>query len=436
MKYIIVLGDGMADYHSGPLGNATPLELAHKPNIDFLAAQSVAGLIKTIPEGMKPASDVANLSVLGYDPKSCYTGRSPLEALSMGIHMSDTDIALRTNLVTLSDDEKLEDKVMLDYSAGEISTEEAAQLMEELQKQLGSERFAFYAGVSYRHCLIDHNGSLDTVFTPPHDISGKKISEYLPEGENGAVFLEMIKKSMGILRNHPLNRKRIAAGKAPASSIWFWGAGTKPDLTPFFDKYKLKGAVISAVDLLKGIAVGAGMKIYNVEGATGNIDTNFKGKAQAVIQALDDGCDFVYLHIEAPDECGHRGESANKILAIEKIDEVVGYIYNTLTERKEDFVLAVLPDHATPLCVKTHVSDPVPYFVYRSGKHSNGIPKYTEKGAEGGLFLNNGCELIALMIKRGNYDRIDKRRTKTKISKFLQGQRTRRHRVGVIDTRQ
>lgn len=402
MKYIIVLGDGMADYHSGPLGNATPLELAHKPNIDFLAAQSVAGLIKTIPDGMKPASDVANLSVLGYDPKSCYTGRSPLEALSMGINMSDTDIALRTNLVTLSDDEKFEDKVMLDYSAGEISTEEATQLLTELQKHLGSDRFAFYSGVSYRHCLIDHNGALDTSFTPPHDISGKKIAEYLPEGENSAVFTEMIKKSVGILRKHPLNQKRIAEGKAPAAAVWFWGAGTKPALTPFFDKYRLKGAVISAVDLLKGIAVGAGMKNYNVKGATGNIDTNFSGKAQAVIQALDDGCDFVYLHIEAPDECGHRGESANKIHAVEKIDEVVGYIYNTLTERKENFVLAVLPDHATPLCVRTHVSDPVPYFVFRSGKQGKGIPKYTEKDAKDGLFLENGGELIKLMIQRGN----------------------------------
>ncbi len=402
MKYIIVLGDGMADYHSGPLGNATPLELARKPNIDFLATQSVAGLIKTIPDGMKPASDVANLSVMGYDPKTCYTGRSPLEALSMGIQMSDTDIALRTNFVTLSDEEKLEDKVMLDYSAGEISTGEAAQLIAELQKQLGSDRFAFYAGVSYRHCLIDHNGDLNTVFTPPHDISGKKIAEYLPKGEGSAVFTEMIKSSMAILKNQPLNLKRIAAGKAPASSVWFWGAGTKPALTPFFDKYGLKGAVISAVDLLKGIAVGADMKNYNVEGATGNIDTNFKGKAETVIQALDDGCDFVYLHIEAPDECGHRGEAANKILAIKKIDEVVGYIYNTLTERQEDFVLAVLPDHATPLSLKTHVADPVPYLVYRSGKQSNGIPKYTELDAKYGLFLTNGGELIKLMIERGN----------------------------------
>ncbi len=401
MKYIIVLGDGMADYHSGPLGNATPLELAHKPYIDDLASKSVFGLIKTIPDGMKPASDVANLSVMGYDPKTSYTGRSPLEALSMGINMSDTDIALRTNLVTLSDDEKLEDKVMLDYSAGEISTKEAAQLMEEIQRQLGNDRFVYHAGISYRHCLIDHSGTLDTQFIPPHDISGKKIAEYLPKGADSAVFTQMIEKSIAILKDHPTNLERIARGKPPASAVWFWGAGTKPALTAFFDKYQLKGAVISAVDLLKGIAVGADMKNYHVEGATGNIDTNFSGKAQAVIQALDEGNDFVYLHIEAPDECGHRGEADNKILAIEKIDEVVGHIYTTLTERNEDFVLAVLPDHGTPLSVRTHVADPVPYFVYRSGQHEKGMSKYTEKAAKNGLWLEDGGDLIKLMLTRG-----------------------------------
>lgn len=402
MKYIIVLGDGMADYHSGPLGNSTPLELAKKPNIDFLASKAVAGLIKTIPDGMKPASDVANLSVLGYDPSVCYTGRSPLEALSMGINMTDTDIAIRTNLVTLTGDGELEDMVMADYSAGEISTEEAAGLLAEVQKQLGNSRLSFYSGVSYRHCLIDREGDLNTVFTPPHDISDKKVAEYLPKGNSSAVFVDMIRKSVGILRAHPINRKRIAAGKRPASAIWFWGAGTKPRLTPFYEKYKLNGAVISAVDLLKGIAVGAGMKNYSVEGATGNIDTNFRGKAKAVIQALDEGNDFVYLHIEAPDECGHRGEAANKILAIEKIDEVVGYIYKTLSDRNEDFVLAVLPDHATPLCLKTHVADPVPYLVYCSTNAAYGIPKYTEKDAEHGFRLHTGAELIKLMLQRGN----------------------------------
>lgn len=398
MRYIIVLGDGMADYHRGPLGNNTPLELAVKPNIDNLCYNGKSGLIKTIPEGMKPASDVANLSVMGYDPTVYYSGRSPLEALSIGVKMEDSDIALRVNLVTLSDDEVFEEKTMLDYSAGEISTKEAELIIKSVQKELGNDRFKFYNGVSYRHCLIDKEGNLDTEFTPPHDISDQKITDYLPTGKDGETFLQLIKQSAELLKNHPVNLKRIAEGKNPATAVWFWGAGTKPSLPSFYEKYKLKGAVISAVDLIKGIAKGAEMKVYEVEGATGNLDTNFKGKAQAVIQAVKDGYDFVYLHIEAPDECGHRGEGENKIKAIEKIDEVTAFIVNSLNEMKEDYVVAVLCDHATPLCLKTHTSDPVPYIIYNSTKNYLSGLKYTEKDAQKGEFLQSGGMLIKTML--------------------------------------
>lgn len=403
MKYIIVLGDGMADYHRGPLGNVTPLEVAKKPNIDFLAQNGRVGLIKTIPDGMQPASDVANLSVMGYDPKKYYSGRSPLEALSIGVAMNDKDIAIRTNLVFLSDEENYEDKVMLDYSAGEISTKEAKELIDYIQKELGNERFSFNAGISYRHCLIDNKGVINAEFTPPHDISDKNIKGYLPTGEGGKAFLEMQQKSYELLKNHAINRERIRQGKKAANSIWFWGAGTKPHLTPFSEKYGINGAVISAVDLLKGIAIGAGMKTYEVEGATGNIDTNFMGKAAKVIEALDDNNDFVYLHIEAPDECGHQGDAKNKILAIEKIDEVVGYIYRGLKQRKEDFVMAVLPDHATPLCLKTHTDDPVPYLIYKSYNEERSLLNFTENEAKKGIYLDEGPRLIEAMLEnRGN----------------------------------
>lgn len=398
MRYIIVLGDGMADYHRGPLGKSTPLEKAVKPNIDKLCYYGKCGLIKTIPDGMKPASDVANLSVMGYDPTVYYSGRSPLEALSMGVQMLEDDIALRANLVTLSDETKLEDKTMLDYSAGEISTSEAKILMQDIQNALGNDRFQFYSGISYRHCLIDKKGSMSTVFTPPHDISDKNIAKFLPQGEGSGEYLDLIKKSIEILDEHPINLKRKAQGKKPASAVWFWGAGTKPSLPMFSDRYNLKGAVISAVDLIKGIAKGAGMKVYEVEGATGNIDTNFAGKAQAVIQAIKDGYDFVYLHIEAPDECGHRGEGDNKIKAIEKIDEVTGYIKSKLDNLNEEYVIAVLCDHATPLCLKTHASDPVPYLIYYSTKELKSGLKYTELEAQKGDFLDNGGMLIMNMF--------------------------------------
>lgn len=400
MKYIIILGDGMADYHKGPLGNATPLELANKPHIDKLAKKGTVGLIKTIPDGIKPGSDVANLSVMGYNPKLCYSGRSPLEALSIGVPMADTDITLRTNLVMLSDEEKYEDKTMLDYSSGEITTPESRALMSAIQAELGNDRFRFYGGVSYRHCLVDHQGKLDTAFTPPHDISDRCIGPYLPKGGDAEYYLELMKRSVKILAEHPVNKKRIAEGKHPATSMWFWGAGTKPLLADFSEKYGLKGAMISAVDLLKGIAVGAKMKNYDVENVTGNIDSNFYGKAMAALQAIDDGYDFVYVHMEAPDECGHRGEGQNKIIAVEKVDYVTGIVEEGLRARGLDFTMAILPDHPTPLCTKTHASDPVPYVIYRSNDEKNCGLSYNELNGEKGPYLDCGEALMETMLNK------------------------------------
>ena len=400
MRYLIVLGDGMADYLKGPLGQSTPLEMAYKPNIDYLASRGMTGLIQTIPHGMKPASDVANLSVLGYDPAVYYSGRSPLEALAMGVIMEETDIALRANLVTLSQAQTFEDKIMLDYSADEIPTHQAKLLIDAIKREMQNDRFNFYAGVSYRHCLIDkQGGGKDVAFTPPHDISDKKIGEYLPKGEGAQAFIDLIKKSQKILETHPVNINRAKEGKNKANALWFWGAGTKPKLIPFYEKYQLKGAIISAVDLLKGIAAGADMEAPTVQGATGNIDTNFQGKAQAVIDAFERGLDFAYLHIEAPDECGHRGQAQAKIKAIEKIDEVVGMLVDYLNKAGEDYVIAVLCDHATPLCLRTHVSDPVPYIIYNPRKETISDTKYTEKDAQKGEFLPKGQMLIEKMLE-------------------------------------
>lgn len=397
MKYIIVLGDGMADRPIEAIGNRTPLMAANKPHIDGLAKKSIVGLVSTVPEGMKPGSDVANLSVLGYDPKVCYTGRSPLEALSIGIDLKEEDIALRANLVTLSDDENFYDKTMVDYSSGEISTAEAAELIAAVGKALGTDVLKFYAGVSYRHCLVWKNGSLDNEFTPPHDISGRIIADYLPKGANSELFRTLIEKSGEVLRNHPINAARIAAGKNPATNLWFWGAGTKPALADFRTTFGLKGAMISAVDLLKGIAIGANMKSIDVEGSTGNLDTNWKGKTDAALKALlSDGYDFVYLHMEAPDEMGHQGSVEKKIKAIEHVDEVVGWLLDGLSGTP--FTMAVLPDHATPICIKTHSSEPVPFLVYNSEKERAGSDKYDERSAAAtGITLAHGSDLLQLM---------------------------------------
>lgn len=398
MKYLVVLGDGMADYELEALGNKTPLQAAITPNIDRIAPLSEIGLVATVPSGMKPGSDVANLSVIGYDPKIYYSGRSPLEALSIGVDMRDGDIAVRTNLVTLSDEPELKDKTMIDYSAGEISTQEATELIKAVKEALSDEEFSFYAGVSYRHCMIIKNGTTETELTPPHDISGRVIGDHLPSGKDSEKLISLIKRSEEILRAHPVNLKRIEKGKNPATHVWFWGAGTKPQLDDFKEKYGLNGAIISAVDLLKGIAVGANMKAPEVEGATGTLSTNWDGKIEAAKKCFEDGRDYVYIHLEAPDECGHQGDTFGKVKAIEKVDYVVGEMLKYL-EDKGEFTLAVLPDHATPIVRKTHTAEPIPYMIYKSAKPMVSALKYNEKDAQNGEYLPSGQLIITKMLE-------------------------------------
>ena len=401
MKYVVILGDGMADYKIPELDNKTPLEVAYKPNIDALVKEAELGLFKTVPDGMKPGSDVANLSVLGYDPRVGYTGRSPLEACSIGINLLDTDVTVRTNLVTLSNEEKFEDKRLVDYSAGEITTNEARILIEYLGGHINDDEYRLYAGVSYRHCLVVNNGKISDECTPPHDISGRVIGEYLPKGEVGAKYLALMKKSYELLKDHPVNLQRVKNGKNPANCVWFWGEGTKPNLDNFEKTYGVKGAMISAVDLLKGMGLATGMKVIEVEGATGNYDTNFLGKANACVDALKNGVDLVYVHIEAPDECGHHGDLQLKIKSIEEIDEkVVGPVLQGLKDMKEPFAVLIAPDHPTPICTMTHSADPVPYLLYRSDKNLfNGASKFTEEQAKStGIYEPNGYKIMSKMI--------------------------------------
>ncbi|MBD5137507.1 MAG: cofactor-independent phosphoglycerate mutase [Lachnospiraceae bacterium] len=394
MKYVIALGDGMADEPIKQLGDKTPLEYADTPTMDMLSKKSEVGLVHTIPDGMKPGSDTANLSVLGYDPKKYYTGRSPLEALSIGVPMKETDIAIRCNIVTVSTDDKpYEEKTIIDHSSSEISTEDAAILIEAVKKELQDDVYKYYLGTSYRHLLIWDKGQV-TELTPPHDILGKVIGSYLPEDEK---LKEMMKKSYDILSNHPLNIERMKKGLNPANSIWFWGAGTKPVLTSFEEKNHKKGAMISAVDLLKGIAVGAQMKNIDVEGANGMLETNYEGKAQAAVDALlKDGYDFVYIHLEAPDEMGHQGSVERKIKAIENLDtRIIKNVYEQLKSSGEDFRILVLPDHPTPISVRTHTSDPVPYMLYDSTNERTEEWDYNEKCAKAsGNYVAEGHKMI------------------------------------------
>ena len=396
MKYALILGDGMADRPLAELGDKTPLEVSNKPYMDLLAKTAKEGMVKTIPEGFKPASDTANLSVLGYAPEKYYTGRSPLEAVSLGIKMADDDIAIRCNLVTLSNEENYQDKTMVDYSAGEISTKEADELIKYVEANLGTEDFHFYPGISYRHCLIVKHTTTGTDFTPPHDISGKVVSEYLPKDKDAEFYRALQEKSYELLKDHPVNLKRIKEGKNPANSIWLWGEGTKPLLDNFEQKFGKKGAMVCAVDLLKGIAISAGLKLYEVEGATGGVVTNFLGKGETALKALLDGNDFVYVHIEAPDESGHQGNVKAKIKAIEQIDQnIVGTLFNGLTKAKEDFAIMVLPDHPTPIATKTHAKEPVPFMIYSSTRDLGANESYSEKGAEKtGYFIPVGSDLI------------------------------------------
>ncbi|HJC62632.1 MAG TPA: cofactor-independent phosphoglycerate mutase [Candidatus Blautia merdavium] len=398
MKYIVVLGDGMADQPLEELGGKTPLEYAQTPQMDALAKKGSIGMVRTVPEGMSPGSDTANLSVLGYDPKIYYSGRSPLEALNIGVDLENGDVAVRANLVTLSEEEEeYEAKRILDHSSDEISTEEAAQLLEAVREVLEDERFQFYVGTSYRHCLVWKQGMV-LPLTPPHDIRGKQITEYLPQEPS---FLEMQKKSYEILKNHPVNVKRREQGLNPANSLWFWGAGTKPALSPFEEKFGKKGAMISAVDLLKGIAVGTSMKNITVEGANGGLHTNYEGKAQAALQVLlEEGCDFAYIHVEAPDEMGHQGSIEKKIQAIQYLDQrVIRVVKEGMDASGEDYRMLILPDHPTPICVKTHTSDPVPYLLYDSGKEDKHDWLYNEAEAEkSGNRVAKGHELMQYLF--------------------------------------
>lgn len=402
MKYAVILYDGMADYPVPVFGGKTPMMMAKKPNFDRLAQKGEVGLVRTVAEGLKPGSDVANLSVMGYDPKNYYTGRSPLEAVSIGVKMADDDIALRCNIVTLSDEENYDDKTMVDYSAGDISSEEAAEIIKTVQEHFGGGEFDFYPGVSYRHCLIHHGGTVELGnMTPPHDISGRVVGEYISTAPTAAKLTKMMRESYALLKNHPVNLKRIAEGKRPANSIWLWGEGKKPILPKFEELYGVKGSVISAVDLLKGIGISAGMNVPEVEGATGYIDTNFEGKAQAAVSELKNGCDLVYVHFEAPDECGHRNEPENKVRSIELIDEkVLPVIINGLEEIGDDYKIMILPDHPTPIVTMTHAGDPVPYMIYRKSKEKTGVESIDEESAKAtGNFIEFGPGIMKKFIE-------------------------------------
>ncbi|MBD9050324.1 cofactor-independent phosphoglycerate mutase [Ruminococcus sp.] len=403
MKYLVMLCDGMADEPNEALGNSTPMEKANKPCMDSLAAKAEVGIVKTVAEGLKPGSDVANLSVLGYEPAVYYSGRSPLEAASIGIDLKDTDVTLRCNLVTLSDEEDYEKKTILDYCADDISSEEAKILIEYIQEKLGNDKFRFYPGVSYRHCLVWSNGNPHPgVLTPPHDITGKVITDYIPKGEAVDELYDLMKKSYDLLKDHPVNQARIARGKRPANSIWLWGEGTKPLLDNFSEKFGIKGSMISAVDLLKGIAICAGMNSVDVDGATGYLDTNFDGKCKAAIEEFKNGADLVYIHVEAPDECGHRGEIENKVKAIEMIDEhILGPVVEFL-RGYDDFAVLVCPDHPTPLSIRTHTSTPVPYLIYDSKNEINsGVKVFCEKEArETGNYIEKGFTMMNYFLTK------------------------------------
>lgn len=400
MKYALILGDGMGDYPVPALGGRTPLEVADKPCMNELAVTGRVGLVKTVPDGFKPGSDVANLGALGYDAAKCYTGRSPLEALSIGIDMKPDDVAVRTNLVTLGDEEDFAEKTMKDYSAGEITTPEAKELMEFLQRELGSAKFTFYPGVSYRHCLIIAHGSTDMQLTPPHDISGKRIGEYLPKGDLAAELTDLIVRANKLLSEHPVNRKRVLSSQNPANSIWFWGQGTRPALQNFEERYGIRGGMVSAVDLLKGIAKGAGMKSVDVEGATGTLSTNFEGKAKAACDLLDNGCDFVFVHLEAPDECGHQGDVKGKIQAIECVDKrVLRPIVEHLRASGEHFAVLVMPDHFTPVSILTHSREPVPFLLYSSSRAlGDGRPYNESSAAASGIYYEEPMALMRTFL--------------------------------------
>ena len=399
MKYIVILGDGMSDEPIEALGGKTPLEVAHTPVMDELAGKGEMGVVQNVPGGMAPGSDVANLSVMGYDPLTSYSGRSPLEALSIGIDMAPDDMVFRCNVVTLTEEEPYPEKTILDHSSGEISTQDADVLMDTIREAFNSDEFQFYTGTSYRHILIWKHGR-KAELEPPHDHLTKVIDPWLPKEK---VLRDFMERSFDLLNNHPLNLQRAAQGKNKANSLWFWGAGTKPSLQNFEEKTGLKGAMISAVDLLKGIAVGSGMKVYHVEGATGSIDTNWEGKAQAAIDALlKDGCDFAYIHVEAPDEMAHQGLLEEKIKSIEYLDSrLIAHVKKALEDAGEEYRMLILPDHPNPLRYRTHTGDPVPYVLYDSTRQMRKIAHYSEKEAAAtGNFEPMGHKLLEKFLQR------------------------------------
>lgn len=403
MKYLVILCDGMADTkNENILGGLTPMEKAFKPNMDALAKSALIGLCKTVADGMKPGSDVANLSVMGYDTTKCYTGRSPLEAASIGIDLKDTDVALRCNLVTLSDEKNYGDKTMVDYCGGDISTEEAAKLITTIDEKLGNDIYKFYSGVAYRHCLVVDNGTTELgTMTPPHDISGRVVGKYLSTHKNAKELIELMKKSYDILKDHPVNIERIAKGERPANSIWLWGEGIKPSLENFKEKFGISAAVISAVDLLKGIGILSGMQVPEVENTTGYLDTNFEGKVQAAKNCFKNGQDLVYLHFEAPDECGHRGECDNKVRAIEIIDKVAVGPLAEFLKGIDDFRILIMPDHPTPLTTKTHSRESVPFLLFDSRKSFENADCFCEETAKAtGVFVEHGPDIMKMLLEQ------------------------------------
>ncbi|MBQ9778058.1 MAG: cofactor-independent phosphoglycerate mutase [Clostridia bacterium] len=402
MKYLVLIPDGMADEKIDALGGMSPMQKACKPTMDALAKKALVGTVSNVPEGMVPESDTANLAILSYDPKVFSKGRSPLEAVSMGIQMQPDEVAYRCNVVTLTDNgEDYDDKVILDHSADEITTAEADELIKALQAEMGDDIKHFYTGISYRHCLIWKNGNDKYNFNRPHDILGQRIGDYLPDKESGKEFYELQRRSFDILNHHPINEARRARGLKPANSAWLWSPGKKPQLPSFAEKWGLKGTVISAVDLIKGIGLCAGMRSIDVEGATGNVHTNYKGKADAAIRAFRDGAELVYVHVEGPDECGHRAELENKVIAVERIDaEILSPVLDYLKNCGEDFKIMILPDHPTPIRIRTHSIDPVPFMIYSSQKEYDGVEGFCEESAAAkNNYVANGYTLMELLTK-------------------------------------
>lgn len=406
MKYIIFLGDGMADLPVPALSGLTPLQVAQKPHMDRIAREGLSGLVCTVPAGMTPGSDTANMAVMGYDPKRFYTGRSPIEAVSMSIEMEPGDIAFRCNLVTLTEEPVYAERTMVDHSSDEIASDEAARLIELINEKLAGDGIRFYPGKSYRHCMIWKGGPLDVRLMPPHDILSQKIEPYLPVGEGAERILSLLEKSAAILPDHPVSRARKRRGLNPANSIWIWGQGKRPELPNLSEMFGIRGSVISAVDLIQGLGICAGLHVVEVPGATGNIHTNFKGKAQAAIDEFERGQNYVFIHVEAPDECGHRAEIDNKVRSIELIDrEVIGPVWEYLEAERlatgEDYRMLVMPDHPTPLMLRTHTSDPVPFALYSSDGHYHAPTSgYDEvRAKESGVYLEQGHQLFGRIIR-------------------------------------